>query len=45
VIRLRFQNSLRYREIDEVTGLTVTNVGFLIHRGLKTLRERLKSEV
>lgn len=42
VIRLRFQNSLSYREIAEVTGLTVTNVGFLLHRGLKTIREKVK---
>ena len=42
VIRLRFQNSLSYREIADVTGLTVTNVGFLKHRGLKTVRNKLK---
>ena len=43
VIRLRFQNSLSYREIADVTGLAVTNVGFLLHRGLKTIRETVKS--
>lgn len=43
VIRLKFQNGLRYRQIAEITGLTVTNVGFLLHRGLKTLRERLRA--
>lgn len=42
VIRLRFQNSLSYKEIADVTGLTVTNVGFLIHRGLKTVREKVR---
>jgi len=41
VLRLKFQGGLRYREIAEVTGLSVGNVGFLIHRGLKSLRERL----
>ena len=41
VIRLRFQNGLSYREISGVTGLSVSNVGFLIHRGVKTLRERM----
>ena len=41
VLRLKFQNSLSYREISRVTGLSVTNVGFLIHRGLKTLREQM----
>ena len=44
VIRLRFQNSLSYKEIADVTGLTVTNVGFLIHRGLKTVRSKVKVE-
>jgi len=43
VIRLKFQNGLTYREISEVTGLTVSNVGFLIHRGLKTVREQMRS--
>jgi RNA polymerase sigma factor (sigma-70 family) len=38
VIRLKFQNDLSYREIAEVTELSVTNVGFLLHTGLKKLR-------
>ncbi len=41
VIRLKFQNSLSYREISTVTGLSVSNVGYLIHIGLKTIRRRL----
>ena len=41
VIRLKFQNSLSYREISSVTGLSVSNVGYLIHMGLKSIRERL----
>ena len=44
VIRLKFQQGLRYREIAEVTGLSVSNVGFLIHQGLKTLRQQMKPE-
>lgn len=43
VIRLKFQESLSYAEISRITGLTVSNVGFLIHRGLKTVRERMSS--
>ena len=39
VIRLKFQNELSYKEISQVTGLSVTNVGFLIHAGLKTIRQ------
>ena len=41
VLRLKFQHSMTYREISGATGLTESNVGFLIHTGLKTLRERL----
>jgi RNA polymerase sigma-70 factor (ECF subfamily) len=44
VIRLKFQNGLSYKEISRVTDLTVTNVGFLIHTGLKTVRERLSKQ-
>lgn len=41
VIRLKVQNGLSYREISDVTGLSVSNVGFLLHKGIKTIRERL----
>lgn len=41
VIRLKFQEGFSYREISEVTGHSVSNVGFLIHAGMKTLRQRL----
>ena len=38
VIQLKFQNGLSYQEISEIPRLSVSNVGFLIHRGLKALR-------
>jgi RNA polymerase sigma-70 factor (ECF subfamily) len=41
VIRLKFQERLSYQQIAEATGLSVSNVGFLIHRGLKTLRQMM----
>jgi len=41
VIRLRFQHGLSYQQISDVTGLSVSNVGFLLHTGLKSLRERM----
>ena len=41
VIRLRFQDGLSYREIAGVTELSVTNVGYLIHTAIKTIREKL----
>ncbi len=40
VVRLKFQNDLSYAEIAEVTGLTATNVGFLLHTAMHTLRQR-----
>ena len=44
VLLLKFQHGLSYREIAGVTDLSATNVGFLIHRGLKSLRERLNRD-
>jgi len=41
VIRLKFQHGLSYQEISRVTSLSVSNVGFLLHVGLKTLRGKL----
>ncbi len=41
VIRLKIEHGLKYREIAEVTGLTITNVGYLLHHGLHTLRRQL----
>ena len=42
VVRLKFQGQLSYQEISTVTSLSVTNVGFLLHTALKTLRRRWK---
>lgn len=44
VIRLKFQNELSYKEISQVTGLSVTNVGFLIHAGLKVIRQNMLAQ-
>jgi len=41
VIRLKFQQQLSYREIAHCTQLSESNVGFLLHTGLKTLREQM----
>ena len=41
VIRLKFQNGFSYQEISRISGHSVTNVGYLIHAGMKTLRTRL----
>jgi RNA polymerase sigma factor (sigma-70 family) len=44
VLRLKFQSDLSYMEISRVTNLTVSNVGFLIHTGLQTIRERVRTQ-
>lgn len=41
VIRLRLQAGLSYREIAEVTGLTVSNVGFHLHAAVRSLKDSL----
>ena len=41
VLRLRFQEEMSYKEISAVTNHSVSNVGVLIHTGLKQLRQRL----
>jgi RNA polymerase sigma-70 factor (ECF subfamily) len=41
VIRLKFQNGFSYQEISRISGHSVSNVGYLIHVGLKTLRRQL----
>ena len=45
VIRLKFQNGLSYREISEVTSLSVSNVGYLIHTAIKKMRHQLPARV
>ncbi len=44
VIRLKFQGEMSYKEISEVTSLSVSNVGFLMHTGLKRLRQLLSHQ-
>jgi RNA polymerase sigma factor (sigma-70 family) len=45
VILLKFQQGLSYQEIEKVTGLTSGNIGFLIHTGLKRLRDLLPDDL
>lgn len=40
-VRLKFQHGLSYRQISKVMDLTTSYVGYLIHGGLKTIRDRL----
>ena len=40
IIQLKFQNDLSYQEISEITELSTSNVGVILHNALKTLRQR-----
>jgi len=42
VLRLKFQNGLSYREIAATVGISVSNVGYLIHNGVKKVRAALE---
>ena len=44
VVYLKFQCDLSYKEISEVTKLSVGNVGLLLHTALKAIRKRVLSE-
>ena len=41
VLRLKFQSGFSYQEIADVTGLTKSNVGVLLHTALTKLRSQL----
>jgi RNA polymerase sigma-70 factor (ECF subfamily) len=41
VVRLKFQNGFSYQEISRISGHSVSNVGYLIHTGIKALRVQL----
>jgi RNA polymerase sigma-70 factor (ECF subfamily) len=43
VLRLRFEHGFSYQQISRIAHLSVSNVGFLIHTGLKALRKRMES--
>jgi RNA polymerase sigma-70 factor (ECF subfamily) len=44
VVRLKFQEEMSYKEIAAITGLSVSNVGYLMHTAVKTLRERVSGD-
>jgi RNA polymerase sigma-70 factor (ECF subfamily) len=44
VVYLKFQCDLSYKEISEITRLSVSNVGFLIHTALRSLRKQILAE-
>jgi RNA polymerase sigma factor (sigma-70 family) len=42
LVRLKYFEGLKYREISERTGLTVSNVGYRLHQIMQTLASGLK---
>lgn len=42
LLRLRFDGQLSYAQLAEVTGLSVSHVGVLLHQALTRLRERAR---
>lgn len=45
IVRLKFQHGMSYKEIGKVLNLTATNVGFILHTAIKSLREHLDSDL
>jgi RNA polymerase sigma factor (sigma-70 family) len=44
LVRLKFDGELSYKEMAAVTGLSVSNVGFILHTALARVRQELDRE-
>ena len=44
VVKLKFMSDLSYKEISTITGLSSSNVGFLIHTALGRLRQMMGTD-
>ena len=44
LVLLKVFDEKSYKEISEITGLTVTNVGYILHNAMKKMAGRLKKE-
>ena len=44
VVILKVYEEKSYREISEITGLTVGNVGYILHHAMKKMATQLKTE-
>lgn len=45
VLRLKFQHDCSYQQIADITGLSVSNVGFILHTTLKKIRHQLQRQL
>ena len=45
VVRLKFLHDCSYQEIAGITGLSVGNVGFIMHHAIKKLRELMSTDI
>ncbi len=43
IVTLKFQEGLSYKEISKVTGMTVSNVGYILHHAIRDLKSRWKA--
>lgn len=41
VMQLKFQEDLSYQEISHITRLSTSNIGFLLHTALNTIRDQM----
>lgn len=41
VLRLCYQAQMSYKEISDITGLSVSNIGYILSTALKTLRNKM----
>lgn len=44
VLRLKYQHDMAYKEIAQVTGMTVSNVGATLHHAIKTVKKLLNAQ-
>jgi RNA polymerase sigma-70 factor (ECF subfamily) len=44
VVYLKFQGGLSYKEISAITELSVSNVGFLLHKAVRAIRSHMATD-
>ena len=40
IVLLKFQQGLSYQEISDITGITTSNIGYLLHHAIKELKQQ-----